>query len=145
MQCLENMADESTFQPSYNSFCLVIQETCSLALSDGRVGVFCWIFPDVFSWVLLSGGVDGRSTCWNKSDGLPEGDIIEDSLPIIPSTQHHFFGWRPALVWSVYVTCPTGLFCSTLLHRIHLSWTITICFKNGTVSLHLSRESHVEI
>ena len=37
------------------------------------------------------------------------------------------------------------LFHSTLLHRIHFSPPIKICFKKGTFLLHLSRELHVEI
>ena len=40
---------------------------------------------------------------------------------------------------------PHDLFYSTLLYNIHFSLPITICCKNGTFSLCLSRESHVEI
>ena len=36
-------------------------------------------------------------------------------------------------------------FRSTLLYSIHFSSPVTICFKNGTFSLRLSRESHAEI
>ena len=36
---------------------------------------------------------------------------------------------------------PHNLFCSTLLYSIHFSSPVTICFKNGTFSLRLSRES----
>ena len=40
---------------------------------------------------------------------------------------------------------PHDLFHSTLLYNIHFSLPITICCKNGTFSLCLSAESHVEI
>ena len=40
---------------------------------------------------------------------------------------------------------PHDLFCSTLLYSIHFSSPTTICFKNGTVLLCLSRESYAEI
>ena len=40
---------------------------------------------------------------------------------------------------------PHDLFCSTLSYSIHFSSPVTSCFKNGTFSLRLSRELHVEI
>ena len=40
---------------------------------------------------------------------------------------------------------PHDLFHFTLSYNIHFSLPITICCKNGTLSLRLSRESHVEI
>ena len=39
---------------------------------------------------------------------------------------------------------PHGLFHSTVLYNTHFSSPITACFKNGTFSLPLSRESYVE-
>ena len=44
-----------------------------------------------------------------------------------------------------YFACPT-VFPSTLLYSyIHFSLPVTICFRNRTFLLHLSRESHMEI
>ena len=40
---------------------------------------------------------------------------------------------------------PQDLFHSTLLYSVHFSSSVTVCFKNGTFSLYLGRESHAEI
>ena len=116
---------------------------------DGRLCVFCWLIPDGFRWVLLSVGLIRSSTCWNWSFGFPEG------------AHHRGFPSNP----TIYTTSPSldedqsgfgvvgggsfhllhDLFHSTLLYSIHFSSPVTICFKNRTFSLRLSRELHVEI
>ena len=45
----------------------------------------------------------------------------------------------------VHFACPTISSHSTLLYSIHFSSPVTICFKNRTLLLPLSRESHAEI
>ena len=40
---------------------------------------------------------------------------------------------------------PSDFFCSTLLYSIHFSPPVTICFKNRTFLLPLSRELHAEM
>ena len=42
-----------TSQPSRNSYCLVIKETCILVYPDGRLCVFCWLILAAFRGVLL--------------------------------------------------------------------------------------------
>ena len=58
-----------------------------------------------------------------------------------------FFGW--SLVFGVVAGGSFHLFhnpfYSTLLYSIHFSLPVTVCFKNRMISLHLCRESHVEI
>ena len=58
-----------------------------------------------------------------------------------------FFGWRPAsgVVGGGSFRLPHDLFRSTLLYSVHFSLPTTICFKNRTFSLRVSRESPVEI
>ena len=73
---------------------------------------------------------------------------MEDLLltPILYTQYHHLWmktglwcGW-----WWLISLTPQSLL-STLLYSIHFSSPVTICFKNGTFSLCLSRKSHVEI
>ena len=59
-----------TSQPSCDSFCLVVKETCGLGYPDGRLCIFCWLIPDAFHWVLLSVRLIGSGTCWNESFGF---------------------------------------------------------------------------
>ena len=54
-----------TSQPSCNSFCLVVKETCSLGLSWCKILHFLLTNSGHFRWVLLSVGLTGSSTCWN--------------------------------------------------------------------------------
>ena len=59
-----------TSQPSCNDFCLIIRETCGLALSWWKIMHFYNIFwmhniiLDAFHLVLLSVGLTGRNICW---------------------------------------------------------------------------------
>ena len=88
----------------------------------------------------------GRSTCWKKSFGFPEG--AHNRAPFLSHIYIIlFFGWRLAfgVVGGGSFCLSHSLFCSTSLYNIHFSLPITICFKNGTFSLCLSRELHVEI
>ena len=73
--------------------------------------------------------------------------IIEDSLLISPYIQPHILLIKTAfgVVAGGSFQLPHDPFLSTLLYGIHFSSPITVCFKNGTFSLHLSREFHVEI
>ena len=79
--------------------------------------------------------------------GFPEG-VHNRELPSNPTiyTRSPSLDEDRSLMWlvPVHFACPV-IFHSTLLYSIHFSLPITICFKNGTFSLHLSREFHVEI
>ena len=82
-----------------------------------------------------------------KSFGFPEGAHnrgIPSNLTIYTKSP---FGWRSAsgVVGGSFFLLPHDLFHSTLLYIIYFSLPITVCFKNGTFLLHLSRELHVEI
>ena len=148
MRCLVNTADESELpSQAVTVFAWSSKKHAVLYYPDGILCIFCWLIPDVFRRVLLSVGLIGtvlvginRLVFWKEL-------IIEDSLPIPAYTQITFFGWRPAfgVVGGCWFHLPHHLFRSTLLHSIHLSSPVTICFKNGTFSLCFSKELHAEI
>ena len=132
-----------TSQTSCNSICLVIKETCGLALSWWKITCFlltnsgCFSLSAAFSWsnweqylLELIVWFSGRR-------------IIGDSLLIPPCTQHHLL-WLKTSLW-----CGWWWFISlvprSLPFHIIVQYPLFICFKNGMFSLHLSRESHVEI
>ena len=73
--------------------------------------------------------------------------LIEDSLSIPPYTQRHLLWVKTGLwcVWWWLILLASQLLHSTLLFSIHFSLPVTINFTNRMFSLHLSRESHVEI
>ena len=79
--------------------------------------------------------------------GFPEG-VHNRELPSNPTiyTRSPSLDEDRSLMWlvPVHFACPV-IFHSTLLYSIHFSLPITICFKNGTFSLHFSKDSHVEI
>ena len=85
-----------TSQPSWNSCCLVIRETCSLALFLWTsVCVFCWLILDVFHQVLLKVGLLACSACWNEPFDFPEGTHnrgLSSSLTI-------YFLWMMTGLW----------------------------------------------
>ena len=131
-----------TSQPNHNSFCLIIKETCRLALPWWKI-IFWWLILDTFHWMLLSVGL--RAILVGISHLVFQNElIIEDSQ------SHHIHiislcGWGPGMVGGGSFCLPHNHFCSTLWYNIHFSSPITICFKNETFSPCLSRESHAEI
>ena len=96
-----------TSQPSWDSFCLLIQETCGLALSWWKI-VFCWLILDACHRLLLSVGLIGSGTFWNQSFGFPEG-AHNRRLPSSPTiyTTSPSLDEDWTLVWLVVVhfTC----------------------------------------
>ena len=73
--------------------------------------------------------------------------IIEDSLPILPYTQHHLL-WMKTSVWCGwwwFISLALRSLMFNIIVQYPLFITHQICFKNGTFSLCLSRESHAEI
>ena len=132
-----------TSQPSFNNSCLVIEETCSLALPDGILCTFCWRILDTFHQVLLSVGLIGSST---YSFGFLEGAHNRGLPPIPPSTKHHLHWMKTGLWcgWWWFILLPHNLFHSTLLYSIHFSLPISLFYK-WKLSFHLSRASHMEM
>ena len=126
-----------TSQPSCNSFCLVMKETCVLCYSDERL---CFLL-DTFHQGLLSVGLLVGMNClvfWKEL-------IMKDSVLISPS-QHLL--WVKTGIWCGwwwFICLTHDIFHSILLYSIHFSSPVTICLKNRTLLLCFSRESHVEI
>ena len=87
-----------TSQPRCNSFCLVIKETCSLALSWWKIMCFLWLIPDAFCRVLLLVGLLGNGTFGINHLVFWKELIIEDSLPIPSHTQRHLL-WMKTSLW----------------------------------------------
>ena len=102
----------------------------------GRLCVSCWLILDTFRQVVLSVGLKG----------FQKGAHSEDSLPIPPYIQHHLLWMKTGLWcgWWRYVSlAPPSLPFHVVKYPLFIP--VTICFKNGTFWLHLSRELHVEI
>ena len=148
MQRLVNTADESELPgQALTVFACSSKKHVVLRYPGGILCSFCWLILDAFHWVLLSFGLTGSSTCWNWSFGFPEG-AHSRGLPfnltiytVSPSSDEN-----QSLVWFlvVHFACPMIYFIP--LHcAISISSPITFCFKNGKFSLHLSRESQIEI
>ena len=133
MQCLVNMVDEAELSSqAVTDFSWSSKKHAVLCYPDGRLCVFCWLILDTFPLVLLSVGLTESSTCWNYFVFWKEL-IIEDSLPIPSYTQHH-------LLWMKTKKGDGGgslLFCIIIQYPLFI--ILTICFKNGTFSLHLSK------
>ena len=72
--------------------------------------------------------------------------LIEDSLPIPPYT-HHLLWMKTSLWcgWWWFISLAPRSLPFHIIVQYPLFIAITICFKNGTFSLRLSRESHEEI
>ena len=93
-----------TYQLSYNNFCLVIKETCSLALSWWKIflltdfSVFHWLFLDAFCWVVLLVGLNESNTIGINHLVFWKDLIIEDSLPIPPFTPSQLL-WMKTGLW----------------------------------------------
>ena len=112
MQCLVNTADE-TEHPSQvvTVFSWSLKTHVVLGYPDGRLCVFCLLILDAFHQVLLSVGLIGSSTCWNKSFALPEGAHKRglSSNPTTYTTSPSLDGDQ-TLVWltAVHFICPTS-------------------------------------
>ena len=136
-----------TYQPSCNnSFCLVIKETCGLALSWGRIMRFlltnsgCFSSSAAFSWSNWEKYLE--LTVWFPEEAHNRG---LHSNPTIYTAS--LFGWKPAfgVVGGGSFYFLHDLLHFTLLYSIHFSSPVTIYFNNGMFSLCLSRELHAEI
>ena len=148
MQWLMNVADASELpSQSVAVFAQSSKQHWVLYYPDWRVYIFCWLLLDTFHGVLLSVDLIGNSICWNQSFGFLEG-VHNGGLPssLTMYTVSPSLDEAKPLVWLVVVLslAPQSLL-STILYSIHFSSPATICFKNGTFSLCLSRKSHVEI
>ena len=74
--------------------------------------------------------------------------IIENSLPIPPYTQHHLLWMKTSLWcgWWWFISLAPRSHAFYIIEKYPLfSSPITICFKNRMFSLHLSRESYVDL
>ena len=149
MWCLVNSGDESEL-PS--------QAITVFAWSSKIHAVLCYPGGRLWNFLLTNSRCFSLSAAfsWSKWEGyLLEFNslvfckelIIEDSLLIAPYIQPHILWIKTAfgVVAGGSFQLPHDPFLSTLLYSIHFSSPITVCFKNGTFSLHLSREFHVEI
>ena len=144
---LGNMVEESEF-PSQAVMIFVWSSKKHVVLHypNERLCSFYWLILDAFHWVLLSVSLTGSSTSWNWLFGFLGGAHYRGLLsnPTIYTTS-------PSLDEAFCVAdggsfrLSHDLFHSTLLNSIHFSLPVTIYIKNGTLSLHFSRESHVEI
>ena len=117
MQCLVSTTDESELPSQGNSFCLVIKETCRLALSWWKIMRFLLTNSGRFSSSAAFSGSNWEQYL-SELFGFPEGaHIIEDSH-IHNIT---FPGWRPAfgVVGGGSFQLPRSLFLSILLYSIH--------------------------
>ena len=106
-----------TSQPSCNSFCLVIKETCSLAV--------CW--RKIMQFLLTNSRcfLSSAFSCSKRKQYLLE-----------------LIGWRPTKPLVFNSLALWSLFVPTLLYSIHFSLPITACYKNGTFH-YISVEKHV--
>ena len=149
MWCLVNVGDESEL-PS--------QAITVFAWSSKIHAVLCYPGGRLWNFLLTNSRCFSLSAAfsWSKWEGyLLEFNslvfckelITEDSLLISPYIQPHILWIKTAfgVVGGGSFCLPHDLFCSTLLCNIYFSSAVTICFKNGTFSLYLSREFHVEI
>ena len=93
----ENSKWIRTSQPSCNSFCLVIKETCSFALSWWKIMHFCWLILDAFHQALLSLVWLGAGLVGISHLVFQKELKIGDSLPIPPFT-HHLL-WLKTSLW----------------------------------------------
>ena len=75
----------------------------------------------------------------SSSRGLPSNATIYTTSPSLDEDQPSV--WLDGDLFYL----PSDFFCSTLLYSIHFSPPVTICFKNRTFLLPLSRELHAEM
>ena len=73
--------------------------------------------------------------------------IIQDSLPISPYIQHHLLCMKTSLWcgWWWFISLAPRSLPFHIIVQYPLFITCYSLFKNGTFSLHFSRESHEEI
>ena len=142
--CLENPRDRGAWWAAVYGVTQSwtrLKRLSSSSSSNGKLCIFCWMILDtslsaVFIWSNLEQYLLGNN-CLVFQKEL----IIEDSLPIPEYTHHFCIKTGLGLVGDDSVLLPYNLFFSTLLHSMHLSLPVTMCFKNGIFSLCL--ENHV--
>ena len=121
-----------TYQLSYNNFCLVIKETCSLALSWWEIMNFpltnsgCVFSNAAFSW----SNWEQRINClvfWKGAHNR--------GFPSNPSyIQHHLLWMKTGLWcgWWWFISLFLWPLVFHIIYSIHSLSPVTICFKNGT-------------
>ena len=143
-----NTADESELpSQAVTVFAWSSKKHVVLCYPVGRLCVFCWLILNGVHQVLPTVGLIRSSTVGSNCLVFKKELIIEDSLPIPPYTQHHLLWIKTSLCcgwWWFILLAPCSIpHCAQ--YSIHYSLPITICFKNRTFLLCLSRELHVEI
>ena len=128
-----------------NSFCLVIKEIIGLVLSWWTTMHFLFTYSRhffssaAFSWSNWEQYLSKLIICFPE----PHNRRLSSSPTY---TQPHLLWLKTGLCSSwQFISHAHNFFHSTLLYSFHFSSPVTICFRNGTFSLHLSRELHVEI
>ena len=131
---------KENFQPSCNSFRLVIKKHAVLCYPDGRLCIFCWLILDAFHRELLLVGLMGEVFIGINYLVFLKELIIEDSIAIPPYTQHHLLWMKTALVfcWWWFISfasqsLPFHIIAQYSLlitcHYLFEKWNIFITFR----------------
>ena len=128
MQRLVSTPDESELPSQAVTVSAWSSGNAVLCYPDGRLCVFCWLFPDMFRWVLpfiaVLVGIN-----WFFQEFR-----VEDCFPVPPHTQNHLFTWRSVFGVVGVVAGWSGGACvpaSRLLMGICVGPGICSCWRSG--------------